>query len=67
MNKKGFEELTNLEYNQLQVIRKLKEYSRLKNNELSFEKGYTKNDILWSIYNKQKDIYINNCLWIYIS
>lgn len=58
MNRKGFEELTNLEYSQLQVFKKLKEYTRLKNNELSFEKGYNKYDILWNIYNQQKDIYI---------
>lgn len=28
MDKKGYEELTNSEYRQLQVFRKLKEYSR---------------------------------------
>lgn len=55
---KEFEELTDREYNQLQVFHKVNEYKRLKHNELSFEKGYTKNDILWSIYNMQKDIYI---------
>lgn len=60
MEKKGFEELTNKEYTQLQVFRKLKEYSRLKNNELSFDKGYTKNDILWYIYNIQKEVYIKS-------
>lgn len=53
-----FKELTNEEYKQLKVFKKLKEYDRLKNNGLSFEKGYTKNDILWNIYNQQKDIYI---------
>lgn len=58
MDKKGYEELTNSEYRQLKVFRKIKEYSRLKNNELSFEKGYNKYDILWSIYNNQKEIYI---------
>lgn len=57
IRQKGFEELTNLEYIQLQEFRKLKEYTRLKNNELSFEKGYTKNDLLWNIYNQQKDTY----------
>lgn len=55
---KDFEELTDKEYNELQAFRKLKEYKRLKQNELSFEKGYNKNDILWNIYNQQKDIYI---------
>ena len=49
---------TNKEYNELQVFNKVKEYKRLKQNELSFEKGYDKNDILWNIYNQQKDIYI---------
>lgn len=53
-----FEELTDTEYTQLQVFNKLNEYKRLKHNELSFEKGYKKNDILWGIYNMQKDIYI---------
>lgn len=53
-----FAELTDVEYSQLQVFHKVNEYKRLKNNELSFEKGYTKNDILWSIYNRQKNIYI---------
>lgn len=56
--KKGYEELTNLEYSQLQVFHKLKEYKRIKNNELMFEKRYTKYDVLWFIYNKQKDIYL---------
>lgn len=56
--KQGYEELTNLEYSQLQVFNKLKEYKRIKNNELMFEKGYTKYDVLWFIYNKQKDIYL---------
>lgn len=55
---KEFEELTDAEYSQLQVFHKVNEYKRLKHDELSFDKGYTKNDILWSIYNKQKDIYI---------
>lgn len=55
---KEFEELTDEEYSRLQVFHKINEYKRLKNNELSFKKGYTKNDILWSIYNIQKDIYI---------
>lgn len=55
---KKFKELTNEEYEQLKVFKKLKEYNRLKNNELSLEKGYTKNDVLWNIYNQQKDIYI---------
>ena len=55
---KEFEELTDTEYKQLQVFHKVNEYKRLKHNELAFEKGYSKNDILWSIYNKQKDIYI---------
>ena len=58
MKHKDFEELTNLEYRQLQVFHKLNEYKRLKSNELSFDKGYSKNDILWSIYNEQKDVYI---------
>ena len=58
MNPKGFEELTNLEYGQLQTFRKLKEYTKLKSNELSFEKGYNKYDILWYIYNNQKEVYI---------
>lgn len=53
-----FAELTDEEYRQLQIFHKVNEYKRLKHNELSFEKGYKKNDILWSIYNKQKDIYI---------
>lgn len=55
---KEFEELTDAEYSQLQVFHKVSEYKRLKHNELSFEKGYTKNDILWAIYNIQKDVYI---------
>ena len=50
---KEFAELTDGEYGQLQVFHKINEYKRLKNNELSFEKGYAKNDILWSIYNTQ--------------
>lgn len=59
MKKKNeYEELTNLEYSQLKVFHKLEEYKRIKNNELKFEKGYTKYDILWFIYNKQKDIYL---------
>lgn len=53
-----FEELTDAEYKQLQVFHKVNEYKRLKHNELSFDKGYRKNDILWFICNKQKDIYI---------
>ena len=57
--KKEYDELTNLEYSQLQVFHKLEEYKRIKNNELMFEKGYTKYDVLWLIYNKQKDIYLN--------
>lgn len=52
-----FEELTDSEYKQLQVFGKVSEYKRLKHNGLSFEKGYSKNDILWSIYNKQILIY----------
>lgn len=56
--RKGYEELTNLEYTQLQVFHKLGEYKRIKNTELLFEKGYTKYDILWLIYNQQKDIYL---------
>lgn len=55
---KEYEELADAEYKQLQAFHKVNEYKRLKHNELSFEKGYTKNDILWSIYNRQKDIYI---------
>lgn len=55
---KEFKELTNKEYKQLQVFNKVNEYKRLKHNKLSFEKRLTKYDILWSIYNKQKDIYI---------
>lgn len=53
-----FKELTNTEYTQLKVFHKIKEYKKLKNNELSSENGYDKNDILWTIYNEQKDIYI---------
>ena len=56
--RKGYEELTNLEYSQLQIFHKLGEYKRIKDNELMFEKGYTKYDILWTIYNKQKEIYL---------
>lgn len=52
------EELTNLEYSQLKVFHKLEEYKRIKNSELMFEEGYTKYDVLWVIYNKQKDIYL---------
>lgn len=54
-----FEELTDSEYKQLQVFGKVSEYKRLKHNELSFEKGYKKNDILWSIYNMQTLEYLN--------
>lgn len=53
-----FAELTDIEYKQLQVFHKVNEYKRLKHNELSFDKGYRKNDILWSIYNEQKNVYI---------
>lgn len=56
--RKGFEELTNLEYSQLQSFHKLNEYKKIKDSKLSNEKGYTKYDILWLIYNQQKDIYI---------
>ena len=54
-----FAEVTNAEYSQLQVFHKVNEYKRLKHNELSFEKGYKKNDILWSIYNRQTLEYLN--------
>ena len=54
-----FVELTDGEYSQLQVFRKVNEYKQLKHNELSFEKGYKKNDILWSIYNTQTLEYLN--------
>lgn len=54
-----FAELTDGEYSQLQIFHKVNEYKRLKHNELSFEKGYKKNDILWSIYNKQSLEYLN--------
>ena len=65
--RKGFEELTNLEYTQLQMFRKLKEYTRLKNNELAFEKGYSKYDVLWNIYNQQKDTYFKRQDYIMVS
>ncbi len=55
---KEFEELSDLEYKQLQVFGKVERYKTLKHNELAFTKGYSKYDILWSIYNEQKDIYI---------
>lgn len=54
-----FAELTDTEYNQLQIFHKLNKYKQLKNNELSFKKGYKKNDILWSIYNMQALEYLN--------
>lgn len=56
---KEFAELTDAEYSQLQVFHKVNEYKRLKHNELSFEKGYFKNDVLWSIYNTQTLEYLN--------
>lgn len=55
---KDYQDLTETEYTQLKVFHKINEYKKLKNNELSFEKGYTKNDILWHIYDQQKDTYI---------
>lgn len=58
MDLKDYEELTVGEYNQLKVFGKLKQYKDLKTNEFSFDKGYSKNDILWTIYNEQKDTYI---------
>lgn len=45
-----FQDLTNAEYNQLKVFQKLDEYKILKQNNLSYDKGYSKYDILWSIY-----------------
>lgn len=54
----NFEELTDKEYTQLEVFEKTEEYLRLKTEELSFDKGYGKKDVLWCIYNQQKDIYI---------
>lgn len=56
---KDFEELTDSEYTQLQVFNKVNEYKRLRQNELTIEKGYSKNDVLWSIYNKQNLIYFS--------
>lgn len=46
-----FHDLTNNEYIQLKVFNKLEKYAELKNGNLSYDKGYTKYDILWSIYN----------------
>lgn len=54
-----FAELTDEEYRQLQIFHKVNKYKQLKHNELSFEKGYMKNDILWSIYNMQTLEYLN--------
>lgn len=65
--KKEYAELTNLEYEQLQVFHKLSEYKKLKNNELSFKNGYTKNDVLWAIYNNQKDMYLRKKDYIMVS
>lgn len=52
-----YKDLTNSEYRQLQVFNKLDRYSELKLGNLSYDKGYTKYDILWSIYN---DIILEN-------
>jgi len=54
-----FKELTNYEYDYLIELGQTNEYIRLKNNDLSFSKGYSKNDILWAIYNVQKDVMIS--------
>ena len=54
-----FIELTDAEYSLLQTFHKINKYKELKHNELSFEKGYKKNDILWSIYNMQTLEYLN--------
>ena len=43
----------------MQIFHKVNKYKQLKHNELSFEKGYMKNDILWSIYNMQTLEYLN--------
>lgn len=55
-----FAELTDYEYGFLKELGQTEEYIKLKNNELSFKKGYRKNDILWAIYNIQKDKLIRN-------
>lgn len=62
-----FKELTNLEYKQLSVFKKLSKYKQLKHNELSFDKGYSKNDVLWAIYNEQKDVYIRKKDYVMVS
>lgn len=67
MKPKCFEELTNVEYKQLEVFGKIKEYNKLKRDQLSSEKGYNKYDILWNIYNQQKDIYIRKKDYIMVS
>lgn len=54
-----FAELTDEEYSLLQTFHKVNKYKELRHNELSFEKGYKKNDILWSIYNRQALEYLN--------
>ena len=56
---KEFEELTDLEYKQLQVFGKVERYKALKHNELAFTKGYSKYDVLWGIYNEQTLEYMN--------
>ena len=50
-----FTELTDYEYEFLEELGQIQEYARLKKYEISFEKGYNKNDVLWSIYNVQKE------------
>lgn len=54
-----FKELTNYEYDYLNELGQINEYIRLKHNELSFANGYSKNDILWAIYNVQKDVLVS--------
>lgn len=47
-----FHDLTSNEYIQLKVFNKLEKYVQLKNENLSCDKGYSKYNILWSIYNE---------------
>lgn len=64
---KAFVELTNAEYDELVMFHKVKKYRELRYGELSFEKGYTKNDILWSIYNMQSLEYLNKKDYVMVS